>query len=55
VTVELRPDGKLRTYRADLASAPEYRGLITGIALETIDLPRVGEQMTIKSIVFPAK
>jgi hypothetical protein len=52
VTLDLQADGKLRTYSTNLASAPEYRGLITGLALEPVNVPRAGEQITIKSIAF---
>jgi hypothetical protein len=54
VALELNPDGKFHTYHLDLASSPEYRGLIVGLAIEPVALPRPGEEMTLKSIVASA-
>ncbi|MCX6922038.1 MAG: hypothetical protein NT154_02285, partial [Verrucomicrobia bacterium] len=52
LVLDLIPDGKFHTYHLDLASAPEYRGLIIGVAIETVAQPRPGEELAIKSIVF---
>ncbi len=55
LTLELTPDGTLQTYRLKLASSAEYRGLITGLAIEPVALPRPGEEIAIKSITFSDK
>lgn len=52
LTVELNPDGKVHTYSLDLASSPEYRGLIVGVAIEPVAQPRLGDEMAIRSIVL---
>ena len=54
LALELNPDGQSHTYHLNLAISPEYRDLITGLALEPIAEPRPGETMALKSIVFPA-
>lgn len=53
--LELASDGKLRKYRLDLASSAEYRGLILGLAIETTNLPRAGEELVIKSAVLSTR
>ena len=50
--VELNPDGKFHSYAINLASSPEYRGLIIGLAIEPLSAPRPGEEMAIQSIVL---
>lgn len=50
----LNPDGKFHRYQLELASSPEYRDLITGLAMEPVPQPRPGEEMAIKSIVGSA-
>ncbi len=52
LTVELKPDGKFHTYHLDLASSPEYRGLLTGVAIEPAAQPRPGDEMALRSIVL---
>ena len=52
--LELNPDGRFHTYRLDLAAAPEYRGLIIGLALEPVSVPRPGEEIALKSVVMSA-
>ncbi len=54
LTVKLIPDGVLRRYYADLASSPEYRGLITGLAIEFLGQPRPGDSLGIRSIMLSA-
>ena len=51
----LKPDGRFHQYQLDLASAVEYRGLITGLAIELKEIPRPGDELAIKSICFSAK
>jgi hypothetical protein len=50
LTVKIEPDGKFHTCHLELASSPEYRGLITGLALEPVTQPKSGEELSIKSI-----
>ena len=50
--LDLNPDGKFHKYHLDLASSPEYRDLIIGVAIEPIAQPRLGEEIAIKSIVL---
>ena len=52
LTLELNPDGKFHRYRLDLASSPEYRGLIIGVAIDPVASPRPGEEIAIKSITM---
>ncbi len=52
LTLELNPDGKFQRYRLDLASSPEYRGLITGVAIDPVASPRPGEEIAFKSILM---
>ncbi len=54
LTLELNPDGAFHSYRLDLASSPEYRGLLTGLTLEPTEKPRPGETMSLKSIMLLA-
>jgi len=53
--LELKADGTYRTYRLDLSSSPEYRGLIVGLAIEPVEKPRPGEEIAIRSIVLTAR
>ena len=50
--LDLNPDAKFHTYHLDLASSPEYRGLIIGLAIEPVSAPRPDEGMAIKSIMM---
>ena len=52
VTLDIIPDGKYHKYHVNLASSPEYRGLILGLAIEPVAAPRPGEEITIKSIIL---
>ena len=52
LALDLNPDGRFHTYHLDLASSPEYRGLIIGLALEPVSSPRPGEEIALKSIVM---
>ena len=54
LTLELAPDGQFHVYHLNLAAAPEYRGLITGLALEPVAPPRAGEELALKSIILTA-
>jgi hypothetical protein len=49
---QLIPDGRYHSYTLNLADSPEYRGLITRLALVPIDTPRPGEQISIKTIAL---
>ncbi len=48
------PDGKFHRYELNLASSPEYRGLLIGLALEPLKQSHAGEELRIKSIVLSA-
>jgi len=50
VTIEVKENGVFQTHRLDLGASPEYRGLITGLALEPDLATRPGEQIAIRSI-----
>ncbi len=50
LSLKLDPDGKLRTYHLELNSSPEYRGLVTGLAIEPAGSPRPGEELAMQSI-----
>lgn len=52
LTLHLNPDGKFHKYHLKLASSPEYRDLIIGVAIEPETQPRLGEEMAIKSILL---
>ena len=52
LTLELNSDGQFHAYHLDVASAPHYRGLLTGLALEPVAQPAAGREIAIKSIVF---
>ena len=46
----LNPDAKSHSYQLKLADSPEYRGLITALAIETVDQPPSGTELIIQSI-----
>jgi len=52
LSLQLKPDGKPHTYHLELKSSPEYRGLVTGLAIELADAPRPGEELAIQSIIL---
>ena len=52
LNLTLNAEGKFRTSRLDLSSSPDYRGLITGLAIESATQPKPGEEMAIQSIVL---
>jgi hypothetical protein len=52
--LDQKPDGRFHAYRLDLASSPEYRGLIIGLAIEPVSAPRPDEEIAIKSVVMSA-
>ncbi len=52
LALDLNPDGKIHKYHLDLASSPEYRDLIIGVAVEPIAQPRLGEELVIRSVVL---
>jgi hypothetical protein len=54
LSLDLDPDGKFHKYHLDLASSPEYRDIIIGVAIEPATQPIPGEEMAIKSIVVSA-
>jgi hypothetical protein len=49
-SLQLNPDGKLHTYHLKLNGSPEYRGLVTGLAIEPTGSPRPGDELGIQSI-----
>ena len=50
VPLELAGDGKVRSQVVQLGSAPSYRGLITGLAIESGTPSRPGQTLTLHSI-----
>jgi hypothetical protein len=50
INLQLRPDGKFHTYRIPLQDSPSYSGLITGLAIEPVEMPAAGDKMAIQSI-----
>jgi hypothetical protein len=52
LTLKLEPDGKFHTCHLDLGSSPEYRGLITGLAIEPANEPPPEAELSIHSIVL---
>jgi hypothetical protein len=52
LSLTLNADGKFGAYKLDLSSSPEYRGLITGLAIEPVAQPKPGEEIVVKSIVL---
>jgi hypothetical protein len=52
INQELNPDGRFHAYHLNLSVSPEYRGLITGLAIEPVAQPRPGEEMAIRSMVL---
>lgn len=53
LALDLTPDGEFHKYRAKLASSPEYRDLLIGLAIEPAGKPRPGDEIAIKSIMLP--
>lgn len=53
--LHLEPDGRYHVYQLELASSPEYRGLITGLAIEPAAEPRPRAVITVQSIVLSDK
>ena len=54
LSLDLTSDGKFHKYHLNLASSPEYRDLIIGLAIEPVTQPPLGDEMAIKSIVLSA-
>ena len=52
MTVELKPDGAFHSYTIQLTASPEYRGLVTSLAIDPVSAPRPGEEIAIRSIVL---
>ena len=52
LSLQLNADGQFHTYHLELRKSPEYRGLITGLAIEPADSPRPGEQLAIQSVIL---
>ena len=46
----LNPDAKSHSYQLKLADSPEYRGLITALAIETVNQPPSGTELILQSI-----
>jgi hypothetical protein len=55
ILLELKPGGQFVSYRLHLASSPEYRNLITGLALEPVADSRPSGELVIKSIVLSSE
>jgi hypothetical protein len=54
VTLDLKPDRQSHSYRLELGSSSEYRGLITGLAVEPVSAARPDDEIVFKSIVLSA-
>jgi hypothetical protein len=54
LSLNLTSDGKFHRYHLNLASSPEYRDLIIGLAIEPVTQPRPREEMAIKSVTLSA-
>jgi hypothetical protein len=54
VVVKTDPDGRFAVRQVALASSPEYRGLITGLAIEPEGQSSAGAELAIRSIVLSA-
>ena len=54
LVVETTPDGRFGVRHVVLASSPEYRGLITGLAIEPESQSNAGAELAFKSIVLSA-
>jgi hypothetical protein len=50
VALTIQPDGQLRTYEANLAATPTYRGTITGLRLDLPDASGPDDEIRIESI-----
>lgn len=50
LSLPLNSDGKFHTYLLDLKSAPTYRGLLTGLAIDPVIQPQPGGTLAIQSI-----
>lgn len=50
VTFAVKPDGRFHTYPIDLASAPGYRGAITGLRFDPVPSGAPGEYVEIASL-----
>jgi hypothetical protein len=52
LTFDINPDGKFHSYRVNLAASAEYRGLITGLAIEPMDQVEAGTEIAIRAIAL---
>lgn len=50
--LRLKSDGRFHTYHVDLASSPDYRGLIIGLGIELTGGPAPAKSIAIKSIAL---
>lgn len=56
LSLTLNGDGNFHSYTLDLKSAPTYRGLLTGLAIEPVAQPQPGGTIAIQSIeLLPAQ
>jgi len=52
LTLKFNPGRNYHTYHLALGSSPEYRGLITGLAIEPTNQPKPGDEIGIQSIAL---
>ena len=52
LTVPLNADGQMHTYQVDFAGSPDYKGLLSGLAIETVAEPQPGAVLTLRTIEF---
>ncbi len=50
INFDVVADGKYRTYEVDLAKSPEYKGTITGLRFDPVQVGKPGEFVRVKSI-----
>ena len=55
LSMDLASDGRFHKYHLDLASSPEYRDLIIGLAIEPVTQTRPGEESAINSVLLSAE
>jgi hypothetical protein len=51
---DIIPDGKMHTYVIDLASSPEYHGMITSLRFDPVPAGKPGDYVRVRSIGFEA-
>jgi hypothetical protein len=55
LSLDLASDGKFHKHHLALASSPEYRGLIIGLAIEPVAQAQQGDELALKSVILSAE